>query len=177
MYKFTAIKMYNWVWTWTNRRVFMSLSHSNRQINSILLILRAVTSSEINQIDKMLLNHICSRFKALILGCLTVFNRTLCCFSRKRRNSFSDCEVLQSVSVVNNEYSSKKRSEVSIARICNRNVLVYQVDYFYLEWSRLEFLGWFATYCGWAYRTVPSKIGAGATKRKSGAGYRFLSGT
>lgn len=62
----------------------------------------------------MILNHICSRFKALILGCLAVVNRAMCCFSRKRRNSFSDCEVLQSVNVVQSDFSSKKRSEVSL---------------------------------------------------------------
>lgn len=60
----------------------------------------------------MIVNHICSRLKALVLVVLAIANRALCCFSRKRRHSHSEDEVLQMVSVVNQSASSRKAGEV-----------------------------------------------------------------
>lgn len=67
----------------------------------------------------MLLQLIGARIRSLLLLLLAIVNRALCCFSRKRRNSFSDCEVvLQSVSVGADQQSSfgggsRKRDNVS----------------------------------------------------------------
>lgn len=68
----------------------------------------------------MILGQICGRLKALVIVVLAVFKRALCCFSRKRRNSYSDdSEVLQMVSVVNQNTggSSRKTGEVSLWEI------------------------------------------------------------
>lgn len=48
----------------------------------------------------MLLQLLGARIRSLLLLLLGIVNRALCCFSRQRRNSFSDCEVvLQTVSI------------------------------------------------------------------------------
>lgn len=61
--------------------------------------------------------NICSRLKAIALGILTIFKQALCCFSRRRKRSNSECEVLNMVSVIQNDQSSttyaKNRNEVS----------------------------------------------------------------
>lgn len=127
----------------------------------------------------MLLNHICSRFKAIFLGFLTIFNRALCCFSRKRRNSFSDCEVLQSVNVITNEYSSsKKRNEVSRVSKFTNFSNGSQTPPLCLDGSRLELLGWFTKNRWRTHRTLSPEIGAIPIDWTSRTGrYRFLSGT
>lgn len=48
----------------------------------------------------MLLQLLVARIRSLLLLLLGIVNRALCCFSRKRRNSFSDCaEPLMLVSI------------------------------------------------------------------------------
>lgn len=51
-----------------------------------------------------------ARFKSLLLTLITLFRRALCCFSRRRKASFSDCEILTSVNVQSN--NSRHRNEV-----------------------------------------------------------------
>lgn len=70
--------------------------------------------------ENMLFSHLFGRLKAIVLAVLAIFNRALCCFSRKRRNSYSDdSEVLQMVSVVNQSGSAggagRKAGEVYIS--------------------------------------------------------------
>ncbi|XP_055305459.1 uncharacterized protein LOC129570082 [Sitodiplosis mosellana] len=59
----------------------------------------------------MILIHMLSRFKSLLLSLITLFRRALCCFSRRRKSSFSDCEVLTSVNVVQSSNCSRHRNE------------------------------------------------------------------
>lgn len=59
--------------------------------------------------------NICSRLKGILLGILAIFKKALCCFSRRRKRSNSECEVLNMVSVIQNESNttgSKNRNEV-----------------------------------------------------------------
>ncbi|KAJ6636923.1 Receptor-binding cancer antigen expressed on SiSo cells [Pseudolycoriella hygida] len=53
----------------------------------------------------------CGRLKAMLLALVVIFKRALCCFSRKRRDSFSECEMLSSVNVVSENTSARRRSE------------------------------------------------------------------
>lgn len=66
--------------------------------------------------------NICSRLGAVLLGILTIFKKALCCFSRRRKRSNSECEVLNVVSVVQGDgtntfatSSTNRNNEVSIA--------------------------------------------------------------
>lgn len=61
----------------------------------------------------MMLAYVLARLKAVLLSFAVLFKRALCCFSRKRRNSYSECEVLQSVNVVDNKTYGTQRNEVS----------------------------------------------------------------
>lgn len=61
----------------------------------------------------MLVSHICARLKSVLLAFVAIFKRALCCFSRKRRDSFSECEMLSSVNVVSENSSTRRRSEVT----------------------------------------------------------------
>lgn len=55
--------------------------------------------------------HIATRIKNLFLTIFAIVRRGLCCFSRQRKPSYSDCEVLTSVDVVHaNNY--RHRNEV-----------------------------------------------------------------
>lgn len=74
-------------------------------------------------IRTMLLQLLTARLRLLLLLLLAIVNRALCCFSRKRRNSFGDCEVvLQSVSIGGEPSAgtfgatSRKRDDVSERR-------------------------------------------------------------
>lgn len=65
----------------------------------------------------MLVAHVFGRLKSLLLGILALIRRALCCFSRRRKRSNSECEILNSVSVVQsdgNHCSTKHRNDVSI---------------------------------------------------------------
>lgn len=55
-----------------------------------------------------------ARFKSLFLVLINVFRRALCCFSRRRKTSHSECEMLTSINVVqnNNNHGSRNRDEV-----------------------------------------------------------------
>lgn len=58
----------------------------------------------------MFIIHIFSRIKSFLLTVFAVVRRAFCCFSRKRKPSFAECEVLTSVNVVeHNSYENPKR--------------------------------------------------------------------
>lgn len=61
----------------------------------------------------MFFTYVCGRIKAVLLSFAVLFKRALCCFSRKRRNSYGECEILQSVNVVDNNTYATQRNEVS----------------------------------------------------------------
>jgi len=60
----------------------------------------------------MILGHIIfARLKSILLTFIAIFKLALCCFSRKRRDSFSECEILSSVNVISESSSTRRRSE------------------------------------------------------------------
>lgn len=59
----------------------------------------------------MVLSQLCGRIKIIILGIIGAFRRALCCFSRRRKPSQTDCEILQSVNVVSD---TGRSTEVSL---------------------------------------------------------------
>lgn len=67
----------------------------------------------------MLVVHVFGRIKSILLGILALVRRAMCCFSRRRKRSNSECEILDSISVVQNDgnhISAKHRNDVSICR-------------------------------------------------------------
>lgn len=70
----------------------------------------------------MIIVHMFARFKSFLLTLIAAFRRALCCFSRRRKSSNSECEVLTSVNVVqsNNNHGSRQRDEVRLS--FDRNV-------------------------------------------------------
>lgn len=113
-------------------------------------------------LNKMIFN-ICSRLGSIFLGILTIFKKALCCFSRRRKRSNSECEVLSMVSVIQGDASpsrSKNRNDVSATsfvhsrhnhRRCNCKMPSF---YSIAGHTRLEFVGWFAAHGVRTYRTV-----------------------
>lgn len=70
----------------------------------------------------MLVVHVFGRLKLFLLGILALVRRAMCCFSRRRKRSNSECEILDSISVVQNDgnhSSAKNRNDVSICRPSN----------------------------------------------------------
>lgn len=66
----------------------------------------------------MIVVHIFSRIKNIFITILAILRRGLCCLSRKRKPSYSDCEVLTSVNVdtvQTDNYSSKQHDGVSLS--------------------------------------------------------------
>lgn len=61
----------------------------------------------------MLVTHCFTRVRSIFLAFIGIFRRALCCFSRRRRNSFSDTEQLDSVNVVSNTSPNKFKNVVS----------------------------------------------------------------
>ncbi|CAD7090103.1 unnamed protein product [Hermetia illucens] len=59
----------------------------------------------------MVLSQLCGRIKIIILGIIGAFRRALCCFSRRRKPSQTDCEILQSVNVVSDTGRSTEGGE------------------------------------------------------------------
>lgn len=51
-----------------------------------------------------------SCFKSIVLSIFVVARRAFCCFSRKRKPSYSECEVLTSVNVEQSSYPTNRRS-------------------------------------------------------------------
>lgn len=83
----------------------------------------------------MLVVHVFSRLKSFLLGILTLFRRALCCFSRRRKRSHSECEVLNSISVVQNDgnhSSTKHRNDVSACANNHRLLFQFQEQKFNL---------------------------------------------
>lgn len=64
------------------------------------LLSRNKLSNKATEFSIMFFNLILSRFKSILLTFVALFRRALCCFSRRRKRSFDDCEILNSVSVV-----------------------------------------------------------------------------
>lgn len=62
----------------------------------------------------MIIVHMLARFKSFLLSIITLFRRALCCFSRRRKSSHSECEILTSVNVVhgNNQHVNRSQEEV-----------------------------------------------------------------
>lgn len=60
----------------------------------------------------MIIVHMLARFKSFILSIITLFRRALCCFSRRRKPSYSECEILTSVNVHANQNTTRKQEEV-----------------------------------------------------------------
>ncbi|XP_031621238.1 uncharacterized protein LOC116339483 [Contarinia nasturtii] len=61
----------------------------------------------------MIIIHMLNQFKSLLLSIITLCRRALCCFSRRRKSSFSECEMLTSVNVVNSSHETRHhRGEV-----------------------------------------------------------------
>lgn len=62
----------------------------------------------------MIIVHMLARFKSFLLSIITLFRRALCCFSRRRKSSHSECEILTSVNVVhsNNQHANRSQEEV-----------------------------------------------------------------
>lgn len=76
-------------------------------------------SKQISSLCKMLVAHVFGRLKVFLLGILALVRRAMCCFSRRRKRSNSECEILDSISVVQNDgnhSSAKHRNEVNICR-------------------------------------------------------------
>lgn len=60
----------------------------------------------------MIIVHMLARLKSFLLSIITLFRRTLCCFSRRRKSSYSECEILTSVNVVQTNQNARSREEV-----------------------------------------------------------------
>lgn len=63
----------------------------------------------------MIVSCVFSRVKAVLLAVIAVLRRGFCCLSRRRKPSLTGCEVLSSVSVVQNDgnHSSRNKDFVS----------------------------------------------------------------
>lgn len=59
----------------------------------------------------MVFIHMLNRLKSFLLSLITLFRRALCCVSRRRKPSYSDCEILTSVNVQSSN-NQKHRDEV-----------------------------------------------------------------
>lgn len=64
----------------------------------------------------MIIVHMLSRFKSFLLSIITLFRRALCCFTRRRKPSYAECEILTSVNVVQTNQNARSREEVCTNR-------------------------------------------------------------
>lgn len=60
----------------------------------------------------MIIVHMLARFKSFLLSIITLFRRALCCFSRRRKPSYAECEILTSVNVHTNHNANRSHDEV-----------------------------------------------------------------
>lgn len=67
----------------------------------------------------MIIVHIFGRIKALFLAFISVFRRAFCCFSRRRKPSLTGCDVLSSVSVIQNDNSQHARNKDYVIYLLN----------------------------------------------------------
>lgn len=61
----------------------------------------------------MIIVHMLARFKSFLLSLIALFRRALCCFTRRRKPSYAECEILTSINVVETNQNTRSRDEVS----------------------------------------------------------------
>lgn len=123
----------------------------------------------------MFINHIFSRIKSLFLTIFAVIRRAFCCFSRKRKPSYADCEILTSVNVDHSTYSNSKRhNDVKIQIFIWSKLVLMQIKYL-IGWSWLEFMGRFTSNSRRTYWAISTTIGTTKNDGKQRAGSRLFS--
>lgn len=130
----------------------------------------------------MIIVHMLARFKSFLLSIITLFRRALCCFSRRRKPSYAECEILTSVNVVhtNNHNANRSHDEVCVT---NANIVFIIYKSLKIFWSiyfigrtRLEFMGWFTAYSWRTHSAISTEISPTKSHRKQWTGYWLFPG-
>lgn len=81
----------------------------------------------------MIIVHMLARFKSFLLSIIALFRRALCCFSRRRKPSYAECEILTSVNVVHTNNHHGNRSHDEVCMIYNFKCIKFEINTKYFE--------------------------------------------